>query len=68
MEMHARGIPVVLGADAHVPDRVAADYVPALQLLQEIGFSHVNFFLNRQRQEVSIEDALASLQIVVAKG
>jgi histidinol-phosphatase (PHP family) len=63
VEMHQRGIPVVLGADAHVPARVAADYVPALELLREIGFDHVNFFLNRQRQEVAIEDALASLQV-----
>jgi histidinol-phosphatase (PHP family) len=67
-EMHARGIPVVLGADAHVPDRVAADYVPALQLLKEIGFRHVNFFLNRQRQEVAIDGALASLQVVPQPG
>jgi histidinol-phosphatase (PHP family) len=63
VEMQARGIPVVLGADAHVPQRVAADYAPALQLLDEIGFTHVNFFLNRQRQEVAIERALASLQV-----
>ena len=65
VEMHARGIPVVLGADAHVPQRVAADYVPALQLLSDVGFTHVNFFLNRQRQEVSIERALTSLQVGV---
>jgi histidinol-phosphatase (PHP family) len=64
-EMHARGIPVVLGADAHVPERVAADYVPALQMLREIGFTHINFFLNRQRQEVSIDRALESLQVGV---
>jgi histidinol-phosphatase (PHP family) len=68
VEMQARAIPVVLGADAHVPARVAADYVPALQLLQELGFTHVNFFLNRQRQEVVIGDALASLQVVGEKG
>ncbi|MCC6458559.1 MAG: histidinol-phosphatase [Caldilineaceae bacterium] len=67
VEMQARGIPVVLGADAHVPARVAADYVPALQLLKELGFTHVNFFLNRQRQEVAIEDALASLQVIGEK-
>lgn len=66
VEMHARGIPVVLGADAHVPERVAADYQPALELLREIGFEKVNFFLNRQRQEVAIEDALASLRVKAA--
>jgi histidinol-phosphatase (PHP family) len=67
VEIQARGIPVVLGADAHTPARVAADYVPALQLLREIGFTHVNFFLNRQRQEVAIEHALASLQVAVGQ-
>lgn len=60
--MHARGIPVVVGADAHTPQRVAADYVPALQLLQETGYTHVSLFLNRQRQEVAIDTALANLQ------
>lgn len=67
-EMHVRGIPVVLGADAHVPFRVAADYISAMQLLKEIGFTHVNFFLNRQRQNVAIEDALASLPVVAQTG
>jgi len=61
-EMHVRSIPVVLGADAHTPQRVAADYVTALELLREIGFGSVSFFLKRERQEVSIERALASLQ------
>lgn len=63
VEMHARGIPVVLGADAHVPSRVAADYVPALQLLQEVGFTHVHYFLDRKRNAVSIEAALESLRV-----
>jgi histidinol-phosphatase (PHP family) len=61
-EMHARGIPVVLGADAHQPSRVAAHYKEALRMLQEIGYAEVNFFLDRQRQSVPITDALASLQ------
>lgn len=60
--MHARGIPVVVGADAHTPQRVAADYVPALQLLRETGYTHISLFLNRQRQEVAIDTALANLQ------
>lgn len=59
--MHARGIPVVVGSDAHTPDRVAADYAPALQLLQDTGYTHVSLFLNRQRQEIAIDAALASL-------
>ena len=63
-EMAARNIPVVLGADAHVASRVAADYDRALTMLQEIGFTHVNVFLNRQRQPILISEALASLQAV----
>lgn len=59
--MHERGIPVVLGADAHRPSRVADGYAEALGILREIGYREVNFFLERQRQTVSVEEALASL-------
>ncbi len=60
-EMRARDIPVTIGADAHQPDRVADGYETALQLLAECGYQKVSYFLDRQRQEVSIEEALASL-------
>ena len=60
-EMCQRNIPVTLGADAHEPDRVADGYESALQLLLECGYAHVNFFLERKRQEVTIHEALASL-------
>ncbi|QYM78910.1 histidinol-phosphatase [Horticoccus luteus] len=60
--MHARGIPVVLGADAHVPERVGADYGRALRTLQGVGYTEVNFFLERKRQTVPIAAALASLR------
>lgn len=59
--MHERGIPVVLGADAHVPSRVGDRYGEALVLLQEIGFSAVYVYLERQRHPILIVDALASL-------
>ena len=62
IEMRERNIPVVIGADAHVPDRVAADYDKALDILQAAGYQHVSFFLNRERQEIDIEDARASLK------
>ncbi|MGP1684121.1 MAG: hypothetical protein ACTS8S_17515, partial [Giesbergeria sp.] len=58
--MHARGIPVVVGADAHVPQRVGDHYREALRLLQEVGYTEVSYFLERQRQTVTIADALAS--------
>jgi histidinol-phosphatase (PHP family) len=57
-----RGIPVVLGADAHRPSRVADRYEEALRMLADLGFRTVNFFLGRRRQEVAIETALASLR------
>lgn len=60
--MQERGIPVVLGADAHHPDRVAEGYEDAMQELQNAGYTEINFFLDRQRQTVAITDALASLR------
>jgi histidinol-phosphatase (PHP family) len=52
---------VTLGSDAHQPERVADGYETAMTLLVEAGYTHVSLFLNRQRQEVSITDAMASL-------
>ena len=60
-EMAKRGIPVVLGADAHDPRRVADGYLAAMEMLKLAGFEKVSFFLERQRQEVTIEEATASL-------
>ena len=57
-----RGIPMVLGADAHRPERVGDGYVEALQQLEALGFREVSFFLERKRHTVPIETALASLQ------
>lgn len=59
-----RGIPIVLGADAHRPSRVADRYEQALRMLDELGFETVSYFLDRQRHEVRIADALASLREV----
>ncbi|MCU0792188.1 MAG: histidinol-phosphatase [Opitutaceae bacterium] len=59
--MAERGIPVVIGADAHRPDRVGDGYATALRMLQEAGYREVNVFLDRRRHPVPIERALASL-------
>ena len=64
-EMQQRGIPVVLGSDSHEPSRVAADFEPALAMLQDVGYTAVHFYLNRQRQPVSIADAINSLRISI---
>jgi histidinol-phosphatase (PHP family) len=66
--MQARGIPVVLGADAHVPHRVSEGYEDAMAALQAAGYSEINFFLDRKRQTVAITDALASLKPVTTHG
>jgi histidinol-phosphatase (PHP family) len=60
--MQARGIPVVLGSDAHRPARVADGYASALRTLQEAGYTEINVFLDRRRQTIPIPAALASLK------
>lgn len=61
-EMRARDIPVVVGSDAHEPKRVAADFDQAFTLLEEAGYEHTSFFLERRRRTVPIAQARASLQ------
>jgi histidinol-phosphatase (PHP family) len=61
-EMRQRSIPVVLGADAHEPGRVGDRFEEALLLLADVGYERVGFYLNRQRREIGIDEALASLR------
>jgi len=60
-QMKERNIPVVLGADAHQPQRVAANFEEALDGLEEVGYSHVSLFLDRTRQDIEIGRARDSL-------
>lgn len=60
-EMHGRHIPVVLGSDAHTPERVGANFVPALELLQDVGYDEVTYFTTQTPQTVSIKLAIDSL-------
>jgi histidinol-phosphatase (PHP family) len=59
--MRERNIPVVIGADAHCPERVGDRYAEALRLLQAAGYEEVSIVLDRQRQSLPIPVALASL-------
>lgn len=59
--MSQRGIPVVVGSDAHSPTRVADNWELAFDLLTEAGFSHVSFFVARQRHDVPLDAARSSL-------
>lgn len=61
-EMAQRGIPVVVGADAHVPQRVGANFERAYDLLEAAGYTQVSMFLKRQRMDVPIAAARASLK------
>lgn len=61
-EMQRREIPVVIGADAHKPERVAANYEDALDLLEAAGYSQTNIFLDRERYPIEIDAARRSLR------
>jgi len=63
-EMKARNIPVVIGADAHVPERVADKFDQALSLLLQAGYGSVRYFLNRRPVDVPIQDVLHSLKLL----
>lgn len=62
-----RGIPVVIGADAHRPGRVGDGFEVALKQLETLGFTEVSYFLDRKRQMVTIADALASFAPVLSR-
>lgn len=59
--MRQRNIPVVIGADAHVPERVGDGYANALATLQNAGYTEVSHFIDRKRQTLPIDAALASI-------
>lgn len=59
--MLERDIPVVLGSDSHVPTRVGDGFGRALRMLREIGYRQVGVFKKRQRRDIDISAALASL-------
>lgn len=59
--MYERGITVVLGADAHAASSVGDQFPEALDLLQDVGYTQVSLYLNRQRQDLDIGIAQDSL-------
>ncbi len=56
-EMRQRSIPVVIGSDAHWPQRVGDGFEWAMDLLEATGYDRIGFFLGRKRQEIAIADA-----------
>ncbi len=59
--MRAHGIPVVVGSDAHHPQRVAADFKMALARLESAGYEEVSFFIGRERHSLPLAAARAGL-------
>ncbi len=57
VEMRRRNIPVVIGADAHQPERVGDGFFEALRLLETCGYERISFFVNRVRRDVPISVA-----------
>ncbi len=61
-EVVGRGIPVVIGSDAHDPTRVGEGFESALSTLARVGCNRVSYFLGRSRIDVGVDEALASLR------
>jgi histidinol-phosphatase (PHP family) len=59
--MRERNIAVVIGADAHVPERVGEGYGDALRLLRSVGYEEVTYFVDRLPRTVSIALALETI-------
>jgi len=69
VEMARRGIPVVIGSDSHKPISVARRFEQAIELIRQAGYEKVSYFLDRQRLDVKLDDALAVLKpLPVAEG
>jgi histidinol-phosphatase (PHP family) len=66
-EMHKRNIPVVIGSDAHAPQRVATAFEDALDILSATGYTHINIVLDRKRKEIPIAEARQSLRATGAE-
>ncbi len=61
-EMHKRNIPVVIGSDAHGPQRVAGAFEDALDTLSAADYTYINIVLDRKRREIPIARARESLR------
>jgi len=60
--MKQRDIPVVLGSDAHSPEKVAGNFGKALSRLECVGYEKISSFQGRQRQEMEIKQAMLQLK------
>ncbi|MHA3772187.1 histidinol-phosphatase HisJ family protein [Verrucomicrobiota bacterium sgz303538] len=63
-EMAIRGIPLVIGSDAHWPTRAAAKWEEAMDNAEAAGYREISFFLDRKRHNIPISTARNSLRPV----
>jgi len=52
--LHAHGIPVSFGSDAHEPNDVGRDFKAAIKLAKRVGYAHICKFDRRKRTLVEI--------------
>lgn len=64
--MKERDIPLVLGSDAHTPERVAEGFEDALEALRSAGYQEVSMFAGRTRYTLPLEQAREALLPVSA--
>lgn len=60
--MSERGIPVVIGSDAHRAQRVGEHFVTALNNLVEAGYESVSYFKKRERIDIKISEVISSIK------
>ena len=60
--MAERGIPVVLGSDAHRANRVGEHFITALNNLADAGYEEVGYFQKRQRVSLKISEVISSIR------
>ena len=49
--LHARGVPITLGSDAHAPQWVGRDFPRALAELHAAGYRTLTVFERRERRQ-----------------
>ena len=60
--MSERGIPLVIGSDAHRPGRVGEHFIQALENAKAAGYQEVSYFEWRKRKTLKVDDVLAGLR------
>lgn len=60
--MREREIPVVVGSDAHSPERVGDGFEDALDALAQAGYQELSMFQARRRYTLPIEEARQALR------